>query len=69
MIDIETDEKGDEIRIENVDSDDNDDIHNWAESDANALSFSRYFIILEFSVYLFIIIVYLFIISSYLTIP
>jgi hypothetical protein len=69
VIDIEKDEKEDELRIGNIDSDDNDDICNRAESDANALSFSRYFIILEFSVYLFVIIVYLFIISTYLTIP
>jgi hypothetical protein len=69
VIDIEKDEKGDELGIGTIDSDDNDDIYNRAESDANALSFSRYFIILEFSVYLFIIIVYLLIISTYLTIP
>lgn len=69
MINIEKEEKGDELRIGNIDSDNNDGIYNWAESDANALSFSRYFIILEVSVYLFIIIVYLFIISTYLTIP
>ena len=69
MIDIEKDEKGDELRIGIIDSDDNDDNYNWAESDANALSFSRYFIILEFSVYLFFFIVYLFIISTYSTIP
>lgn len=64
MIDIEKNVKGDELRIGKTDSDDNDDIYNWAKSDANALSFSRYSMILEFSVYLFIIIVYLFIISA-----
>lgn len=64
MIDIEKDEEGDELRIGNIDPYDYDDVYNWAEKDANALSFSRYIIILEFSVYLFIIIVYLFIIST-----
>jgi hypothetical protein len=69
VIDIDKIENKDELRIGNIDKDYNDDICDRAESGANALSFSRYFVVLEFSVYLFIIIVYLFIISTYLMIP